>query len=86
MNSSDVHNALMVCCRSGLRGLQRGGLGGPREEAVSGQVPGTKCLVSQAAGMSVVVLLWGPRGQPRRRWEGHRAESDGGVEVSCAQV
>lgn len=57
---------------------------------MSGQVPGTKCLgqlgrleclVSQAADMSVVVLLWGSRGQSRRRWEGHRPEA--AVQISA---
>lgn len=60
-----------------------------------GPVPGTKnlgqlgrfeCLVSQAVSMSMVVLLWGPRGQPRRRWEDHRPEAAVQISAVCGKT
>lgn len=33
------------------------------------------CLMSQTVSMGLVMLLWGPRGQPRTRWERYKPES-----------
>lgn len=36
--------------------------------------------------MSMVVLLWWPRGQPRRRWEDHRPEAAVQISAVCGKT